>query len=872
MSLLDDWDAREEGGNASPSPPTSTNPFATSNPFAVEDPVPPPSTPSTTNPFGAPTEPKQEIYERAGSQSDLQHRASADSFLSLDGALGRSPREHDQGPSFFLRARLGPSTGPVSFEPGFNQPIRHVAAAQNLVLVCTDEQVYLWDVDKEPAPMADNCVVSNAVKSRNVFMDPSAQHLLLFLENGEAYYHSLVGLSKKLKSPVKAWRNLAVQSVAWISEETTEHTAHFLLGTRDGAIVEAMVEDQKVKEKSVKELFRLPDALPIFGLRLEAFPTASAMKKWFIMAVTAAPTRYYQFIGGPTVQDVFEAYKDALSEQTQFVELPSNLDYSELHMYTKVRRSSSMLDLIRFDLAFVQYIGQRATTFTMLTGAGIFHGKLSYGSQSPGEDVVKVYDMLSFPEETLSGQRLSTGAPLSMEETELHYVLLYADCLVVVNKINEQVVFDKKLEDEARVVQDAAAGRVWVFSSSSIYEFVIENESKNAWRLYLDKAIREGSGRDFQLAVQQCSTEEQKQEVITVQADFYFQSGKFDLAARYYADSSKPFEEVALVLIQEKQQDALKTYLLLKLKQMPMTAKTQRTILAVWIVEIYLEKLSSFARAQVEPITSLEEPDNQEEDPARAETVRSKESTVGAARLSVFQEFCGFLSDHFKSLDPARDTVFDMISSHGLVEELLYYADLAEDYERVITYYLQQEQFSMAVDRLLEQVKSDRGKVAELFYKYSPALIAKCPAKLVDAWIEARMLDPCKLLPAMVRCTEPKEAARFLEHCVYSQGNRDQAIHNFLVSLYAEGEIGNQSLLEFLKFDGACFEKKYALRQCTKRKQVRGCVAIYLQMGMFDAAVESALTVDIELAKECASSEVEGNDQFAGCYIQCHRV
>lgn len=301
----------------------------------------------------------------------------------------------------------------------------------------------------------------------------------------------------------------------------------------------------------------------------------------------------------------------------------------------------------------------------MLTGAGIFHGKLSYGSQSAGEDVVKVYDMLSFPEETPSGRKLSGSAPLSMEETELHYILLYADILVVVNKINEQVVFEKPLDDRMRVVKDAAAGRVWAYSSSAICELVIENETKNAWRLYLDKATREGSGQDFQLAVQHCETAEQKEEVVTVQADFYFHAGKFDLAARYYAGSSKPFEEVALLLIQQKQQDALKTYLLLKLKQMPVSAKTQRTILAVWIVEIYLEKLNSLQRTRIEPITNLQHDAEDEEDPAQTEAMRSKESTLDAARRTIHEEFCSFLKDYVKNLEPAQETVFDMISSHG---------------------------------------------------------------------------------------------------------------------------------------------------------------------------------------------------------------
>lgn len=49
-----------------------------------------------------------------------------------------------------------------------------------------------------------------------------------------------------------------------------------------------------------------------------------------------------------------------------------------------------------------------------------------------------------------------------------------------------------------------------------------------------------------------------------------------------------------------------------------------------------------------------------------------------------------------------------------------------------------------------------------------------------------------------------------------------------------------------------CYDLKYALRLCTKYNKKRACVLIYSQMGLFEEAVDLALTVDLELAKDNA--------------------
>jgi hypothetical protein len=147
-------------------------------------------------------------------------------------------------------------------------------------------------------------------------------------------------------------------------------------------------------------------------------------------------------------------------------------------------------------------------------------------------------------------------------------------------------------------------------------------------------------------------------------------------------------------------------------------------------------------------------------------------------------------------------------------------------------------------------------------------------------------LDPQKLIPALVRYSpdrnppgEPKvprrpalgggpegewltsggavqnQAIRYLEYVVDRRHNRNPAIHNYLLSLFAQAS-DEIELLKFLtaQADQPVVDLKYALRLCHERGMKQACVYIYAAMGLFTEAVELALTFDdLDLAKRHAS-------------------
>ena len=82
---------------------------------------------------------------------------------------------------------------------------------------------------------------------------------------------------------------------------------------------------------------------------------------------------------------------------------------------------------------------------------------------------------------------------------------------------------------------------------------VFENEDKDAWTLYMKKG-------QIRQALENCSSS-QKPFVAGIYADQLFLRKNYTDAAKYYAQSSKSFEEVSLRFIQENLYSYLIEYL-----------------------------------------------------------------------------------------------------------------------------------------------------------------------------------------------------------------------------------------------------------------------------------------------------------------------
>jgi hypothetical protein len=149
------------------------------------------------------------------------------------------------------------------------------------------------------------------------------------------------------------------------------------------------------------------------------------------------------------------------------------------------------------------------------------------------------------------------------------------------------------------------------------------------------------------------------------------------------------------------------------------------------------------------------------------------------------------------------------------------------------------------------------------------------PTKLIDMWIQlGNKLESNKLLPSLAigreTIKQANEAIRYLEFCINKLDLKDIAIHNYLISLYIKYK--PDKLLNYIQRQGddetlINYDKHYALRLCLNNIEnssiKEACVYIYKLIGLYEEAVDLALTIDVKLAKEIAdSTELNINDEL----------
>ncbi|KAI8078651.1 Pep3/Vps18/deep orange family-domain-containing protein [Halteromyces radiatus] len=706
-----------------------------------------------------------------------------------------------------------------------------------------------------------------------LFFDPTGRHLIITTDHEENYY--LYEKWRRTKQLNKL-KGISITSIGWNKQATLADpsTREILIGTKKGLIYETVLEPTdeffRREERYLEQVYSIHEStMPITGLHFEQFPVNN--RKYFVMATT--PTRIYQFVGfiNPSSNGTRSpaGFGDASEERGEkaifaslfskyeinpgFQELPGELPYSEVHFFSRFHE--------------IQQQGV-AQTFAWLTSPGIYHGDLIFGSQNVGDSVIDNVQLVQYPSvqsDDEAGQ-LVMEFPISVALTEFHFILLYKDRMRAICQLNDQIVYEEMLplnygENVIGMAVDDTKKTFWVYTSLSMYELVIKNEERDVWKLYLEK-------KQYNMALQYCKDPAQKDKVYTAQAKDYFGQRRFQMSAKFFAESTVPFEEVSLKFIEQDEMDALRIYLGSKLARLQKKDRSQKTMLATWLVEIYLSKLDELDNL-ISSAHSLS--CNSSNVTTTNLLATAKDATNGTnddlahckeQQEDIVDEFRTFIESHNAHLH--APTTFSLLKNHGRNEELLFYATLIGDYEQVINYWIMEKNWKKALEVLSKQNKTD------IFYRFSPVLMENEPYETVNIWMRQPNLNPRRLIPALLRYDHsklaekslPNQAIRYLSFVVSTLGSTDAAIHNFLLTLYAiQSTQDETALLAFLKNEGRemHYNLDYALRLCSQNGRTQSCVHIYSQMGLYEEAVNLALkNHDIELA--CINADKPEDD------------
>ncbi|CAI8047134.1 Vacuolar protein sorting-associated protein 18 homolog, partial [Geodia barretti] len=265
-----------------------------------------------------------------------------------------------------------------------------------------------------------------------------------------------------------------------------------------------------------------------------------------------------------------------------------------------------------------------------------------------------------------------------MALTQFHCVLLYRDRVEAICVLNQERVF----EDIYNIRRDGALHalcmdplelKMYTYQKHKVWTYTPFNETRDIWKIYLEQ-------KNYEMAKRYAIGNREHMDIILVsQAEHYFKDQRYQDAALTFSQSQLSFEEVALKFLQVNRKDALKIFLLKKLESLAPSDSTQQTMLTTWLVELFLNDLG---------------------------TLKDEGDREGHAKMT--QEFHSFLETKSlrECLEANAKTVYDLLSSHGAVEDVVFFAMLMKDYERVITHHIRQGKYVEAL-RVLHRKGSE---------------------------------------------------------------------------------------------------------------------------------------------------------------------
>ncbi|KAI1761730.1 Pep3/Vps18/deep orange family-domain-containing protein [Hypoxylon sp. FL1150] len=664
--------------------------------------------------------------------------------------------------------------------------------------------------------------VSEVGVIRRLFLDPTASHLLICTSLGENYY---LHTQSRQPRPLSRLRGVPIESIAWNPSLPTATTREILVGASDGNIYETFIETStefyRKEEKYLKALNKLPDG-PITGIWVDSMGGKMDMRR----VVISTQSRLFHLAG-----------KVGRSGHEGSGSIYTRLFDSEQPVIHEISRGSAAAP----SMLAVSPDSPDATTyedvnpdraFAWLSAHGVFHGKLlstpmnnDLGNKVFAES--KVLSKSQVISSEGSGRRRTPSESIdAIALTQWHIISLVGGRVVTINRLTGSVVYDQQILDQGQralgLYVDQQKNTFWLFTTQEIFEIVVRDEDRDIWRIMLQR-------QQFDVAMQYAHTPAQKDAVSMASGDYLVEKGLFVEAAGVYGKSSKPFEDVALAFIDHNQNDALRKYLITKLTTFKKSSTMQRMMIATWLVEIFMAKLNS-----------LEDSITVEAEPIENGNTKQPRDQLSTIR----KEFHDFVTKHKSDLD--RKTIYDVISSHAREDELLFFANAVDDYNYVLSYWVQRERWTETLNVLKKQTDP------EVFYRYSSVLMTHVGHELVEILMRHPKLEPRKIIPALLDYNRnfngtllQNQAIRYLQFVINQLQSMDAAVHNTLVSIYASHDSKDESgLLAYLESQGEepHFDPDFALRLCIQHKRTLSCVHIYTNMGQYVQAVDLALS------------------------------
>ncbi len=635
----------------------------------------------------------------------------------------------------------------------------------------------------------------------------------------------------------------------------------------------------------------------------------------FVAAATTSPLRLYNFIGYGNFEQIFSRYTDMTSQASPYTELPGDCDRAELHVFSFGAQAHTDMFCLGTNQGI--YYGTFRIGGTSdphdqdVLQAKLMPYDISLREEPPLCIVPTEYHFLALGFDRLQAMsrlsgalmeeemlRVMDGSPVGLARDPVRGSLWY---------YSDLHVFQVETKNEDRhlwkiYLERAASGDETMFDAAysqcrnpehratvtrARAEFLLAKGDLSRAATYFGRSDA-ASFEDVVLRLLSNVNNlhsSSSSSTVADSGDEKTRNVKYLSSAGYVSPNSA----LRLATTDGPELSALRIYLLEKLRTLSPSAKSQRTMICTWLCEIFLHQIS-MAHLNAKWATKTEpmlEDNESFPTPVSVSSRKQVSKNEGRGPFKKLEDdlttsFKEFLADQGPYLEKATTMAVIASRSQSCNKNiLLYYAQLIEDYDCVVGHYIAKENF---VDALEILRNAPLEKTEQLLYKCAPILMENEPEKAVEVFLKKGRregwdkIQISKLLPALLRyesfyssdaLEQHNFALQFLQEVLteFKQGMQvcEPALYHTFAWFLCKYD-NSKDETELCDFLGYLIESRkdellpeglrlqYIMNQCMRYKRKRAMVYAYQLLDDDKKAVEAALELDIELAKQVVQS------------------
>ncbi|KAI5950280.1 PEP3 [Candida jiufengensis] len=378
----------------------------------------------------------------------------------------------------------------------------------------------------------------------------------------------------------------------------------------------------------------------------------------------------------------------------------------------------------------------------------------------------------------------------------------------IYNKLNQEL---KVLEFNNEKIMGITCDNntYWIYTNNNIYEILIYNENNSIWYDYYKM-------NKFEEALANLEDNEEnffKRDLVFIKQGYdYLTRGGFGIETtnkdllvlqekgiKLLAKSTEPFEKVYLMLNRSNSTRLLIDYLLTKF-QINKKNKVRSIILSTLIIDL-MNRIND-------------------------------------------ERFYDFTKKYYKIFD--TKSIFEILNND---EKALFFAELIEDFKFILSYHIQNKNWSSATKSLIKLYLNNE---FDIIYQTATKFLINY-SKIIETWIKFDNLDFDKFLPSILIYTKKNQnisinqniAIKFLQK-IHDKGLSTKNLNNYYLSLLItypttqEIDTINHLIIKLINNEKS-YDQNFILRLCILNKKLHPSILIFIDMGLFEQALDYAL-------------------------------